>query len=358
MNNPRDSKFIMSLMVIVFFYCLMDSTADFVDGMSGGFCMFWNYFGNTYLFFANMTMAYVWVHFIASHLNYPLSKIHRMIMKIVFAVGCVILVVNFFVPFVFSISDANLYSRGVLYWLYLAIAFCFMLDSLVIYFVARSKGGVLRFFPVWIFMVPVVVGVFIQTIFYGTSFIATGLVIGLSGVIASLKNEMIFRDRLTGLYNRAYFEFLREDVSRSKNENKNTRITGIMIDINFFKGINDKYGHAVGDLALCDVATLLRASVEDYGVVIRYAGDEFVVWLNTHENEKVEKMIEKINTDVDNFNKTKERPYTLSLAMGYAPFDLKTQSFNDFMNTIDNKMYQNKAEFYNKLKEQETNDKR
>lgn len=96
--------------------------------------------------------------------------------------------------------------------------------------------------------------------------------------MTALKNEIIFTDCLTGLYNRVYLEFLHKRACNKKN----CWISGIMIDLNGFKQINDNYGHSEGDLALCIFADLLRKSFSEYGVVTRYAGDEFVLPLGKY----------------------------------------------------------------------------
>lgn len=70
---------------------------------------------------------------------------------------------------------------------------------------------------------------------------------------------------------------------------KDCWVSGIMIDLNGFKQINDNYGHAEGDLALCIVADLLLKSFSEYGVVTRYAGDEFVIMLNTTDDQLIQK---------------------------------------------------------------------
>lgn len=90
-----------------------------------------------------------------------------------------------------------------------------------------------------------------------------------AGIMTALKNEIIFTDCLTGLYNRVYLEFLHKRACNKKD----CWVSGIMIDLNGFKQINDNYGHAEGDLALCIVADLFRESFSEYGVVTRYAGD-------------------------------------------------------------------------------------
>lgn len=73
-----------------------------------------------------------------------------------------------------------------------------------------------------------------------------------------------------------------------------------MIDLNSFKKINDNYGHSEGDAALVRVADLLRKSFSEYGVVTRYAGDEFVIILNTTDAQLVQSLIEKAKQKISN----------------------------------------------------------
>lgn len=74
---------------------------------------------------------------------------------------------------------------------------------------------------------------------------------------------------------------------------KGVWVSGIMIDLNGFKQINDNYGHSKGDAALIIVADLLRKSFSKYGIVTRYAGDEFVVMLNTTDEQFIPELIER-----------------------------------------------------------------
>ena len=139
-----------------------------------------------------------------------------------------------------------------------------------------------------------------------------------------------------------YLQFLQSQAY----EKKNACVSGIMIDLNGFKQINDTYGHSEGDAALIRAAELLRKSFSEYGVVMRYAGDEFVVMLNTTEETLVRLLIEQARKNFAEENRTNGKPYQLSAAMGYAAFDLKTGTMDDFMNRIDKQMYQDKLAYY------------
>ena len=84
-------------------------------------------------------------------------------------------------------------------------------------------------------------------------------------------------DSLTGLWNRGYFmELASREVVRSKRSNK---LSLLIVDADYFKGINDAYGHDVGDKALVAISRALLDSVREVDVVGRFGGEEFVVLL-------------------------------------------------------------------------------
>lgn len=160
--------------------------------------------------------------------------------------------------------------------------------------------------------------------------------------MTALKNEIIFVDRLTGLYNRVYLEFLQKQACKKKG----VWVSGIMIDLNGFKQINDNYGHSEGDAALIIVADLLRKSFSEYGIVTRYAGDEFVVMLNTTDEQFIPELIERAKKNFQEENQTNDKSYQLSASMGYAVSNLVVETMDDFMNRIDKQMYQDKLVYY------------
>jgi len=96
-----------------------------------------------------------------------------------------------------------------------------------------------------------------------------------------LQQELIRQarhDALTGVFNRHYFnELIAEEVIRSSRYNHPIGL--LMIDVDRFKEINDRYGHQTGDLVLREIATVLRATVRKSDMIVRYGGDEFLVVL-------------------------------------------------------------------------------
>jgi diguanylate cyclase (GGDEF)-like protein len=99
----------------------------------------------------------------------------------------------------------------------------------------------------------------------------------------SQAKEMGIRDRLTGLYNRHYFnDVIRRELARSRRHGSGLSV--LLIDVDRFKEINDVRGHQVGDEVLQFVANYLTACVRESDLVFRWGGDEFLVLL-THSDE-------------------------------------------------------------------------
>lgn len=97
-------------------------------------------------------------------------------------------------------------------------------------------------------------------------------------VTQRLLQEQSITDGLTGLRNRRFFEErLQEEFSRARRYGDPVAL--IMIDVDHFKQVNDRFGHPMGDVVLREVGRLLRASTRDLDVCARYGGEEFAVIL-------------------------------------------------------------------------------
>ena len=105
-------------------------------------------------------------------------------------------------------------------------------------------------------------------------------------------------DPVSGLFNRRYFQMrLQEEIQRAGRQG--TMVGLLMIDIDNFKGLNDRFGHLVGDAVLRDVAEIVRQSVRRFDVCARFGGDEFVVLMGDADEQRLGAVAERIRRRID-----------------------------------------------------------
>ena len=132
-------------------------------------------------------------------------------------------------------------------------------------------------------LLPILAGSILQYLFYGLAFLWVSTALGLTSLHINLQNERFFLDPLTNLYSRAY---LIRYLGALPERRKTKQVTGLMLDVNHFKHINDHYGHLEGDLVLREVGSLLQRASGSHAMVARYGGDEFVILLEDAQEER------------------------------------------------------------------------
>ena len=274
-------------------------------------------------------------------LNGYVDKIRFYMGNIMVGIAVISLIVNIFTPFVFDVTNSSFSRGGFGYYMFYIFALILLLDTFGFYIYVRIKGGLLKFFPVWFFLLPMVTAAIVQYFLPDISTIWIGAALAVDFLFMALQNDTLYRDRLTKLYNRMFLDLLKNVMEKAS---KNKNFTAMMLDLNGFKLINDNFGHSVGDEALIVTGNLLREAVGPYGAVIRFAGDEFIIILNTHNDELIQRIVENINNVFDNFNKAKKAQYELSISLGYSKVNLKESSIDEVMKEIDEKMYLDKQE--------------
>jgi len=132
---------------------------------------------------------------------------------------------------------------------------------------------------------------------------------------------LAYHDRLTGLANRSAYEDLLSTV-KAKNGMKTAFL---MIDLDYFKEVNDELGHQEGDTLLKQVADIIRSAIPKNALAFRYGGDEFVVILNSTTTEETEKVarniIAKINEFVEQNKDVKKLGVSASIGISFSPDD-------------------------------------
>lgn len=340
LQQSKENKKIFQMMLCTFFSCVADIVSFSVDGREGSFFQMLNYISNLWLYLANPIMEALWVKTLARHINGYVSYFQDFLIKFVIFICAVLIIVNFITPVLFTIDENNVYSRKPFYWLFNIFAVFFMLDSLVIYAIGKIRGGVMKFFPVTQFLVPVILGILTQGFFYGITTVWPSVAICVTCLILSLQNQNLITDKLTGLFNRFYLDQLKDQLVGKK------AVTVMMLDMNGFKRINDTFGHSEGDKALVAMGQILSESVGNKGAAIRYAGDEFVIVINT-DKENIGKVVENaIYSNVEKYNEKSKNFYKLSVSIGSGIFDFNYNSLDYVLQVVDDNMYESKKNFY------------
>lgn len=110
--------------------------------------------------------------------------------------------------------------------------------------------------------------------------------------------ERSIRDYLTNIYNRRYFEEILENLFKISKSKKNS-LSFIILDIDYFKRINDSFGHQVGDDVLKSVAKLLQKNIDSQFILCRYGGEEFAICLPNTDLEKAWIFAEEVRKSVE-----------------------------------------------------------
>jgi diguanylate cyclase (GGDEF)-like protein len=150
------------------------------------------------------------------------------------------------------------------------------------------------------------------------------------------------RDGLTGLHNRPYFlEVLEDELSRSRRHNLVASL--LLIDIDHFKAINDKYGHSTGDLVLKEIASILGRGVRREDTLARYGGEEFILIAPQTETEGARIFGERLRGLVEKHSFAHEEEFSITISVGIATFPRHAQGAEELIESADRALYKAKA---------------
>ncbi len=152
-------------------------------------------------------------------------------------------------------------------------------------------------------------------------------------------------DPMTGLPN-TRFMFLHLSRELARAERLNAEVSLLVLDLDDFKEINDTFGHHIGDRALREAATALRAAIRPYDICVRYAGDEFIVVLSGCGREEAERKRLELQQAVDNVE-IEVRPdlrIPMMISSGAAVFPHDGNGYEALLAKADSRMYRDKSQ--------------
>lgn len=181
-----------------------------------------------------------------------------------------------------------------------------------------------------------------------------GQVIGMVGVIIDItervrsEEKIIYlsrHDKLTGLYNRGYFEELFEKYLKENIDN-NKEFFLVILDLNKLKLVNDTYGHLAGDEYISRFASNLQQLMSPYDIVSRLGGDEFSIICYDESLQQLTKKFEDLQDYLKrNLMSYKENKNLCGFSYGIASFPQEGKDYNTLMKIADVRMYKYKQNY-------------
>lgn len=180
-----------------------------------------------------------------------------------------------------------------------------------------------------------------------------GEITGLIGAVFDITKEVMQEkhleklasyDELTDLYNRRKGIILMEEaIARSKQNHLSFSV--VMMDIDYFKKINDTYGHSYGDGILKIISQVLKNNLRDQDIVFRYGGDEFIYFLPKLDREEAFLVSERIRMSILKKFKNHEKKVCrhISASFGIALFPHDGNTVDKLINRADDAMYKVKT---------------
>jgi diguanylate cyclase (GGDEF)-like protein len=298
----------------------------------------------TYLYFICQIAGYFYLFVFVDYIAYKNPKRTRKFMRaawFLIIIHTVILLFNIGSGFYFFISrEDNIYHYGSLY---------------IIRIIASGLPAVLSIFG-FVYSLAEKDGKFEKTaVFIALTYI---LSVGLSSIfdIKRLTSSIVW-PAITAMLLYTYFFIIRQDaridpltkignrfalnefIDKLSRQTMQESWAIIMLDMDHFKEINDKLGHAAGDMALRDMAEIIKDSIGPADFAARYGGDEFVIAVKSDPPP----LLSRLQEAIQKFNNQKKRNYQIQMSFGYDIFITGTdQIVQDFLGHIDSLMYAQK----------------
>jgi len=173
-----------------------------------------------------------------------------------------------------------------------------------------------------------------------------------SKILMSKLRDTSLRDAMTGLYNRRFLEeFIDTFASQAKRENITYSV--MMLDVDYFKKVNDTYGHDIGDKVIAKIGEVLHNSIRESDLAIRYGGEEFVVLLHNATDEGTQKIASKIHSEFAKlvFDVGNGKTIQKTMSIGIAKFPKDGDSIWKCIKYADTALYVAKTTGRNKIVE-------
>ena len=329
-------RIILATMLIL----VVEAASFVVDQRPGRVMYYLGYISNSVLFSIILAPLSLWLGYLDECIltDEREKKRKRIVYAAFNMLAAVLVVVNLFTGILFTIGEGNTYVRGP------AVISLMALNVVLFFGYLPTLRNYRRFISGRVYELILALGALpflgstLQMLFYGTPLLWPMMALVALAAHFLVEKEEIRRDCLTGLLSRMQMEVRAQYLI-----DRHQPFTLILMDIDHFKNINDTYGHEEGDRALCIIANLLQKSIKQVDSAYRYAGDEFILLIESEHKEAADRVVERLKANLEKHNSASQKPYKLSFSCGIVFYDgtSKANVMNLF-SSADERMYQNK----------------
>ncbi len=314
------------VIMTIILYCLSDMAAITLRGTTLPWARIILQLANTIYVALPLLMLVLWEQYIHFHTSAYYTFSPKMIrFDHILYIGVMVLFVlslsSPFTNFSYYLDENNIYHR--LAGGYLVAVVCYLLfiyETMQVLAIARKTVSLearrdARIIS--LFALPCGLFSLLQVVIYGITIAQVGYTLGIIIVFISRQRNNISKDELTGLSNRREYENTVDRLSRNAG-----KLMIAMVDIDFFKNVNDHFGHEEGDKAIRSVAELLDGICirnRSLGTIVpyRYGGDEFVLLSSDYESEEIKTVLENaLSDELESLNSKPDRNHSLCLSIG------------------------------------------
>ncbi|NQT59981.1 MAG: GGDEF domain-containing protein [Bacteroidetes bacterium] len=330
------SKKLLKMVIIINIIALVMEPITWIsDGNSTGIGYIISYGSNFLLVLLGPVLAGSLVAYADYKILNDRSRLKRCLYCLIPAIIVVLLlIVNFFYPVFFTIDrGTGIYAAAPLQWINYLIILGIYLYVYILLYKNRNKTNTRVVLFVLLFFALPIIGMIIQIFYIQLCFSWSTVSLGILIAYAFLEMTTGEKDYLTQLYSRAIYE---EYVKFLIEEKRDFQI--MMIDLDGFKAINDKFGHHIGDQVLIEFSNILQRVFPSEKMISRLAGDEFIIVIQNNTQED-----ETIIQDIVALCKASLVAQVHNLQFSYG-FQVHSEdlSFDELYIKVDNNMYLNK----------------
>lgn len=236
----------------------------------------------------------------------------------------------------------------------------YAMSGLIILFVIGYLGYVLTFWGQHATVLDLIVpGIF----FFGACFVWLSSILALQTAMDVMRITVLehesFTDPLTGIYNRRFMEqHLVEEVSKARRYEFDLAV--LLLDLDYFKRINDEHGHQAGDQLLIEIGNLIGEQLRDSDILSRYGGEEFLVIAPNTGPPAASLLAERLRGHIQShrflqeFKGTQEIEIRVTVSIGVANFGGALTSEEALIRAADKNLYRAKEEGRNRVMDAET----